>query len=163
MATNMQNKLEYSNLLYCNTIAYNQKVLCIAREVEIKNSMLSDLEQLYWGNEKTKSVTHFGSRIAFDTQGHVYFSIGDRGQRNETPQDLEKDGGKIYRLKLDGSIPEDNPFEDADGNKTAVFSYGHRNPQGMLMHPDTGEIWIHEHGPNGTSSKLCVIDLFTNS
>ena len=136
--------LSYSKdeMLGGNTALYSAKL-------DIKNSMLSDLEQLYWGNEKTKSVTHFGSRIAFDTQGHVYFSIGDRGQRNETPQDLEKDGGKIYRLKLDGSIPEDNPFEDADGNKTAVFSYGHRNPQGMLMHPDTGEIWIHEHGPKG--------------
>ena len=65
------------------------------------------------------------------------------------PQNLEKDGGKIYRLKLDGTIPEDNPFVNKNGAIDAIYSYGHRNPQGMIFHYKTGELWEHEHGPKG--------------
>lgn len=143
------NQIIYFTLSYSEDNNLGGNTALYSAKFDIKNSLVTDLKRLYWGNEKNRSGRHFGSRIAFDEQGHVYFSIGDRGQRNTLPQDLEKDGGKIYRLKLDGTIPEDNPFKDADGNSTAVFSYGHRNPQGMLMHPDTGEIWIHEHGPKG--------------
>ena len=62
---------------------------------------------------------------------------------------MTRDGGKVYRLNLDGSIPEDNPFIDQEDAKTAVYSYGHRNPQGMTVHPKTGVIWENEHGPRG--------------
>ena len=79
----------------------------------------------------------------------MYFGIGDRGNRDVNPQDISRDGGKIYRLNLDGSIPKDNPFVGKENAKEAVFSYGHRNPQGMVTHPKTGEIWEHEHGPKG--------------
>ena len=79
----------------------------------------------------------------------MYFGIGDRGERETNPQDITKDGGKIYRLNLDGSIPNDNPFVGKSDAKTAIFSYGHRNPQGMIFHPKTGQIWEHEHGPRG--------------
>ena len=65
------------------------------------------------------------------------------------PQDIGRDGGKIYRLHDDGRIPADNPFVGVSGAKEAVYSYGHRNPQGMDLHPITGEIWTHEHGPKG--------------
>ncbi|MFT6970970.1 MAG: glucose/arabinose dehydrogenase [Roseivirga sp.] len=106
-------------------------------------------EVLYKGSPNTTASQHFGSRIAFDAQNHVYFSIGDRGNRNVNPQDLTKDGGKIYRLNDDGTIPSDNPFVNNANAKTAIFSYGHRNPQGMATNPTTGEIWSHEHGPQG--------------
>ena len=79
----------------------------------------------------------------------MYFSIGDRGNRDVNPQDLTRDCGKIYRINADGSIPNDNPFLEFPDAKTAIYSYGHRNPQGMVRHPDTGQIWVHEHGPRG--------------
>lgn len=108
---------------------------------------LQDIEILYKGEENTSRGQHYGSRIAFSPAGQVYFSIGDRGNRDKNPQSLEHDGGKVYRLHADSRVPEDNPF--VDSSKPAVYSYGHRNPQGMAVHPVTGDIWTHEHGPKG--------------
>tara|TARA_B110000003_G_scaffold91460_1_gene93680 strand:- start:3702 stop:4847 length:1146 start_codon:yes stop_codon:yes gene_type:complete len=117
---------------------------------------LIDVKLLYKATPNTKKGQHFGSRIVFDKEGHLYFSIGDRGNREANPQDITRDGGKIYRLNLDGSIPRDNPLIEKSDKwlsdtplKTAIYSYGHRNPQGMVIHPVTGEIWEHEHGPQG--------------
>jgi aldose sugar dehydrogenase len=104
---------------------------------------------LYKGSPNTKKGQHFGSRITFDNEGYVYFSIGDRGNRDENPQDITRDGGKIYRLNADGSIPNDNPFVGQSGAREAIFSYGHRNPQGLATHPVTGDVWESEHGPQG--------------
>ena len=116
---------------------------------QIENKTLVDTKLLYKGDYNTKKGQHWGSRISFDQSGHLYFSIGDRGNRDVNPQDLTRDGGKIYRLNLDGSIPKDNPFVDEPNSRAAIYSYGHRNPQGMVTHPKTGEIWTHEHGPRG--------------
>lgn len=116
---------------------------------ELNENSLSNLKLLYKGQPNTKKGQHWGSRIVFDDKGHLFFGIGDRGNRDVNPQDLKRDGGKIYRLNLDGSIPEDNPFVNEDGAIKAVYSYGHRNPQGMTVHPETGEIWENEHGPKG--------------
>lgn len=110
---------------------------------------LIEQEVLYKAEPNTSRGQHFGSRIAFDKEGYLYFSVGDRGNRDVNPQDITRDGGKIYRLNPDGSIPQDNPFVDEEGAKAAIYSYGHRNPQGMDMRPETGEIWVHEHGPRG--------------
>lgn len=112
-------------------------------------SSLINREVLYKAVPNTDAGQHFGSRIEFDDEGYLYFSIGERGNRDENPQDITRDGGKIYRLNDDGSIPEDNPFVNKAGAKKAIFSYGHRNPQGMAKHPETGQIWAHEHGPRG--------------
>jgi glucose/arabinose dehydrogenase len=79
----------------------------------------------------------------------LYFSVGDRGQRDLNPQDIYRDNGKIYRLTEDGKVPADNPFVGQQSAVEAIFSYGHRNPQGMAKNPATGEIWTHEHGPKG--------------
>lgn len=116
---------------------------------KLKGNQLIDQKVLYKASPNSSKPYHFGSRIEFDDQGHLYFSIGDRGSRDENPQDVTRDGGKIYRIHDDGSIPKDNPFVNQKGAKTAIFSYGHRNPQGMVKHPNTGEIWVHEHGPRG--------------
>ena len=116
---------------------------------QIENKTLVNTKLLYKGDYNTKKGQHWGSRISFDQSGHLYFSIGDRGNRDVNPQDLTRDGGKIYRLNLDGSIPKDNPFVDEPNSRAAIYSYGHRNPQGMVIHPKTGEIWTHEHGPRG--------------
>ncbi|NGP87549.1 PQQ-dependent sugar dehydrogenase [Fodinibius halophilus] len=110
---------------------------------------LIDKELLYKAEPNTQRGQHFGSRIEFDGEGYVYFGIGDRGNRDVNPQDITRDAGKIYRLYDDGGIPEDNPFVDMEEAKKAIFAYGIRNPQGMDMHPQTGELWEHEHGPRG--------------
>jgi len=115
----------------------------------IEGNSLTDKEVLYKATPNTTAGQHFGSRLAFDTEGFLYFSVGDRGDRDTNPQDISRDGGKVYRLQDDGKIPKDNPFVHAENAKPAVFSYGHRNPQGMVRHPGTGAIWIHEHGPKG--------------
>ena len=116
---------------------------------ELEGNSLINLKLIYKSVPNSKKGEHFGSRIVFDKKGHVYFGVGDRANREKNPQDITRDGGKIYRLNLDGSIPEDNPFYNKKGAKKAVFSYGHRNPQGMTIHPITGEIWENEHGPKG--------------
>lgn len=110
---------------------------------------LVEQQVLYKATPNTTSRDHFGSRIEFDNKGFLYFSIGDNYKHKVNPQDITKDGGKIYRLYDDGEVPEDNPFYRQPGAKAAVYSYGHRNPQGMARHPETGRIWIHEHGPMG--------------
>ncbi|MFK7750444.1 MAG: PQQ-dependent sugar dehydrogenase [Kordia sp.] len=116
---------------------------------KLENNALTSIEKLYQGSPNVKTAHHFGSRIAFDADGFVYFTIGDRGKRDVNPQDITKDGGKVYRLHDDGRIPADNPFVGQKDAKEAIFSYGHRNPQGMAVNPRTGQIWVHEHGPRG--------------
>jgi glucose/arabinose dehydrogenase len=96
----------------------------------------------------TTKGQHFGSRIVFDNEGYLYFSAGERGAEFVNPQDITRDNGKIYRLHADG-IPADNPFVGKTGAKEAIYSYGHRNPQGLAKHPTTGAIWDQEHGPKG--------------
>ncbi|MCM4159302.1 PQQ-dependent sugar dehydrogenase [Antarcticibacterium flavum] len=120
----------------------------IAR-AKLSGTQFTDLEVLYKATPNTTRGQHFGSRMVFDKDGYLYFSIGDRGNRDENPQDITRDAGKIYRINDDGSIPQDNPFVGQSNAKEAIYSYGHRNPQGMILHPDTGEVWVHEHGPQG--------------
>lgn len=91
---------------------------------------------------------HFGCRLAFDHEGHLYFSIGDRGTQDEA-QDPRLPNGKIHRVWPDGSIPQDNPFADGADGMPSVYCYGNRNPQGIAVHPTTGRVWESEHGPLG--------------
>jgi aldose sugar dehydrogenase len=116
---------------------------------KLKNGALIEKQVLYKGSPNTTRGHHFGSRIVFDDAGFVYFTIGDRGEHFVNPQDVSKDGGKVYRLKDDGTIPTDNPFYNTANAKQAIYSYGHRNQQGMAIHPDTRQIWTNEHGPQG--------------
>ena len=92
--------------------------------------------------------TRWGSRLLFDNEGHLYFTIGDIG-RNDEVQQLSKPGGKVYRIFPDGSIPADNPFVGKDGALEAIFTIGNRNVQGIGQHPQTGVVWGTEHGPMG--------------
>jgi glucose/arabinose dehydrogenase/cytochrome c553 len=93
---------------------------------------------------------HYGSRMQFSKDGFLYFSVGERGNENQNPQQLQgNDLGKVHRINTDGSFPLDNPFEKVAGAEGSIYSYGHRNPQGMAVHPQTGKIWATEHGPRG--------------
>ncbi len=112
------------------------------------NGHLRDTEVLYRMPGLTSGGAHFGSRIVFAPDGTIYMSIGDRGSRNRA-QDLSDAAGSTIRLNHDGTIPEDNPFAGRSDVLQEIFSYGHRNAQGMAVHPQTGRIWQHEHGPRG--------------
>jgi len=115
----------------------------------LNGDTLEELEVLYKGTPDSRKGQHFGGRMEFDNENYLFFSIGDRGNRNVNPQDITIDGGKIYRIKDDGTIPKDNPFYNDRNAKKAIYSYGHRNPQGMFKHPVSGKIWTNEHGPRG--------------
>lgn len=116
---------------------------------KLDGDSLIEKKVLYKGNPNSRRGQHFGSRIEFDNEGFLYFSIGDRGNRDINPQNVNRDGGKVYRLHDDGRIPASNPFVRDRDAKKAIFCYGNRNIQGMVKHPETGEIWTHEHGPRG--------------
>ena len=127
-----------------------------------KNTMaLTNVEQIFEAGPNTDNSRHFGSRLEFDDEGYLYFSIGDRGDRDVNPQRLDRDAGKVHRLHDDGTVPKDNPFVGRDDANASVFSYGHRNPQGMAKHPETGELWTHEHGPRG-GDEINIIEKATN-
>ncbi len=96
----------------------------------------------------TDTGYHFGSRIAFDEKGYVYFGVGDRGER-PLSQDLSNHVGTVMRLFRDGRVPDDNPFMDRTGVLPEIWSYGHRNPQGMAYDNSTKRLWLIEHGPRG--------------
>ena len=128
---------------------------------KLTGNALGELKILYQGQEMTNASLHWGSRLQFDDEGYLYFTIGDRGNRNKNPQDISRDAGKVYRINEDGSIPSDNPFIDVSGARQAIYSYGHRNPQGMFKHPETGKIWTNEHGPRG-GDEINVVDAGKN-
>ncbi len=109
---------------------------------------LSDVRRIYQQQPKLRGPNHFGSRIAFDAAGHVYISQGERNER-ATAQKLDMLQGKLVRLNLDGSVPRDNPFVGRKDARPEIWSYGHRNMQGMATDPRTGTLWQSEHGPRG--------------
>lgn len=114
----------------------------------LKNNRLDDFQTLFVATPFVDSTKHFGSRLAFDGDGHLFMTLGERGERDRA-QDLADHNGSLVRLNLDGSIPEDNPFVERDNARDAIYSYGHRNAQGITRHPSSGRIWLHEHGPRG--------------
>lgn len=109
---------------------------------------LVELEDLLVTKSATSTSRHFGSRITFGGQGHVFFGVGDRGERDNA-QNLEVHAGSILRLNLDGSVPSDNPFINVKGALPEIWSYGHRNPQGLVFDKISGLLWEIEHGPRG--------------
>jgi len=114
----------------------------------LNGQRLTEVEELFRMNIGSMSGRHFGSRLLFDKAGYLYITVGDRGDQ-ERAQLLNDHAGSVIRLHDDGRIPRDNPFVDRADALPEIFSYGHRNPQGMALHPESGEVWIHEHGPQG--------------
>jgi aldose sugar dehydrogenase len=113
-------------------------------------SKLEELETIYGQSPKTEPGRHYGSRIVFPGDGTLIFSIGDRGLRHPS-QDLTDPAGSMIRIKEGGGVPDNNPFiGKPPGNiRPEIWSFGHRNNQGMALHPTTGDLWATEHGPNG--------------
>lgn len=115
---------------------------------KLNGDALTEWQDILVTDSRTSKGQHYGSRIVFDNDGHVFFGIGDRGEQ-EQAQVLNRHNGKILRLELDGSVPDDNPFAGQDDAHPEIWSYGHRNPQGMFYNRETNTLWEIEHGPRG--------------
>lgn len=116
---------------------------------KLDGNQLVDQEVIFNGFPDSNKGHHWGCKLEFDKEGYLFFGVGDRGSRDVNPQSLSNTNGKIHRVNDDGSIPPDNPFIDTPNAVRSIYSYGHRNPQGTCMNPETGEIWETEHGPRG--------------
>jgi glucose/arabinose dehydrogenase len=109
---------------------------------------LEGVEVIFRQDPKVGGGAHFGSRLVFTPDGHLFITTGDRNRRSDA-QDLERHLGKLIRVRPDGSAPSDNPFADRRNARPEIWSYGHRNIQGAALHPETGQIWTAEHGAMG--------------
>jgi len=120
----------------------------VLARAEFRNNALVGVQPIFEALPRTSGGLHFGSRVVFDRAGLLYVTCGERYQMQRA-QNLADLGGKVVRLRDDGSVPPDNPFVGREGARPEIFTYGHRNPQGMAMHPVSGRIWLVEHGPRG--------------
>ena len=118
-----------------------------------ENDRFTLIDEIFQADSEGGS--HYGCRLAFDSDGYLFLSVGDRqvpprGDLSDHPaQDLSDHHGVIIRLNDDGSVPDDNPFVGLEGARPEIWSYGHRNPQGLAIHPETDAVWLTEHGPQG--------------
>lgn len=113
----------------------------------LENDALAGLEDVFVSNA-VGGTRHYGSRIAFDGEGHLYVTVGDRGVM-ERAQDLTDQAGSVIRILPGGGVPSDNPYAGRVDVDVKIFSHGHRNAQGLAVNPWTGEVWLNEHGPRG--------------
>ncbi|MGH9160853.1 MAG: PQQ-dependent sugar dehydrogenase [Vicinamibacteraceae bacterium] len=136
-------------LAYAEPGAQDTSMTTIVRG-RIRNGQWVDQEVLYRASADLFFPTnvHYGSRFLFDARGHLFYTIGDRGHDADA-QDLSRPNGKVHRVNSDGSVPRDNPFAGRAGALASIWSYGHRNPQGLAFDPVTGKLWATEHGPTG--------------
>ena len=126
----------------------DQTALAVVRG-RLDGSDFVDVEEIFEQNRYSSPGRHYGSRIAFDTNGYMYISVGDRGADPPRAQDLSDHAGTLLRMYDDGSVPDDNPFVNDSNAAPEIFSYGHRNIQGLIINPENNEIWGTEHGPRG--------------
>lgn len=115
---------------------------------QLKGDKLVKLEEIFEAQPWQPKKGHYGSRIVFDKDGYMFFTVGERQNRDQNPQTLRNHLGKVHRTLADGSAPDDNPFRNSPIAMPTIYSYGHRNPQGLVISPD-GTIWETEHGPKG--------------
>ena len=115
---------------------------------KLQGKRMTEVQVLFSMLPKTRTAQHFGGRIVFDKSHHVYLTLGDRGEK-ERAQRLDDHAGSVIRLHDDGRVPADNPFSGRAGTKPEKWTLGSRNLQGAALHPGTGVLWTHEHGPQG--------------
>jgi len=146
-------------LSYAKAGENNQGTTAVSR-ARLVNDRLEDVEEIFVAEAWNDRPGHFGARMAFDREGHLFLTVGDRMEgfvangfmenvEDHPAQDLRSHKGKILRLNDDGSVPNDNPFVGRQDALPEIWSYGHRNPQGLAFHPQTGVLWENEHGPQG--------------
>jgi aldose sugar dehydrogenase len=140
-----QNRLLY--LAYSKAGDNNLSTTALAR-ARFDGTALTDVKEIFVANTWSTSNTNYGGRIAFDRAGFLYMTIGER-QEQQRAQDIKDHGGKVIRLRDDGTVPPDNPFVGKTGYQPEIYTLGHRSPQGLAMNPATGALWENEHGPLG--------------
>jgi glucose/arabinose dehydrogenase len=145
------NRLLY--LSYSKPIGDGSEATTAVARGRFENDRLTDVQDIF--EAKTRGRGHYGSRLAFDGNGYLFITVGERqvpseGDLTKHPaQDLSNHHGVVVRLHDDGRVPTDNPFVNRAGALPEIWSYGHRNPQGLAIHPETGDVWANEHGPQG--------------
>ena len=115
----------------------------------LQGNQMREVHKIFTQLPKVASRQHCGSRLVFARDGRLFVTLGDRFSRKDDAQDLSNHLGKIVRIEPDGAVPSDNPFVATPGAKPEIWSLGHRNVQGAALHPQSGELWINEHGPQG--------------
>jgi glucose/arabinose dehydrogenase len=133
----------------------SQGTTAVARAI-LEGDRLVDLEEIFEAKAWSSGGNHYGSKLAFDRDGYLFITVGDRGVNplsvpveRHPAQDLTNHQGSVIRLHDDGRVPADNPFVGRADALPEIWSYGHRNPQGLAIHPETGDVWATEHGPQG--------------
>jgi aldose sugar dehydrogenase len=139
------NRLVY--LSYSKAVGGGQTTTAVVRG-EFDGQNLQGVEEVFEARAAASPGRHYGSRLAFDPDGYLYITVGDRGEMHRA-QDLSDHAGTTLRLHDDGRVPDDNPFVDHDDALPEIYTYGNRNAQGMSIHPVTGRVWQNEHGPRG--------------
>lgn len=151
-----QNRLVY--LSYSKPNADDSQGTTAVIRGRFEGDALQDVEEIFEAQAWSAGRGHYGSRLAFDQDGYLFITIGDRQtnpagtieyQQSHPAQDLSSHMGKVIRLHDDGRVPEDNPFVGDSNALPEIWSYGHRSPQGLAFNTDTGELWLTEHGPQG--------------
>jgi glucose/arabinose dehydrogenase len=115
----------------------------------LEEGRLADVQVVFRQQPKFSSSSHFGGRLVFARDGRLFVTLGDRFRRRDDAQTLDNHHGKVVRIEADGRVPADNPFVGKPGALPEIWSWGHRNVQGAAIHPATGALWTHEHGPQG--------------
>ncbi len=118
-------------------------------KAKLNGNVLKEQQDIFIAKPYSSTKHHYAGKMVFDKNGYLFFSVGERGNEKQNPQSLSNDLGKIHRIKDDGSIPEDNPFVNNTKASPSIWCYGNRNPQGLAIHPATGQLWENEHGPMG--------------
>lgn len=134
-------------LSYSKAVDEGFSTTAVAR-ARFDGALLSGVEDIFVANTRSQSAVNFGGRMVFGPDDKLYLTVGER-QEQDRAQDPMDHGGKVLRLEDDGSVPNDNPFVDDPAYLPEIFTLGHRSPQGIAVHPETGEIWETEHGPLG--------------
>ena len=140
-----QNQTLY--LTYTKTREDNLTTTALAR-ARFDGKVLSEVKEIFVANNWSKSTTNYGGRLAFDRNGLLFMTVGER-QEQDRAQNPRDHGGKVLRLRDDGGVPPDNPFVGKADYAPEIYSVGHRSPQGLAVHPETGAVWENEHGPLG--------------
>lgn len=134
---------------YAEPTAGGARTAVASARLDLDGLRLTEVRRIFAQNEDPAGSHHWGSRLVFARDGTLFVTLGDRFHPRERAQALDSHLGKVVRITLDGGVPTDNPFASRAGARPEIWSYGHRNVQGAALHPQTGELWTHEHGPQG--------------
>ena len=134
---------------YAEPTARGARTAVARARLDADGLRLDDVRRIFAQDEDPSGNHHWGSRLVFGRDGRLFVTLGDRFHHRERAQALDSHLGKVLRIEPDGGVPADNPLAGRADARGEIWSWGHRNVQGAALHPQTGELWTHEHGPQG--------------